>query len=255
MAPRDVQVLTPAKLATFYQLVGGNYDPLFLVSPPASIALIYRSLGCFHSLQPDKDPFAAPSTPALTPQGFVRWQTVQLLLGPELHVPYLQEAVKRFSLVNPGEGGPFPKTLPAACLPSVADADMCRWHKSMGERLQQTSTNHTHDPTSPPRSRGFGSDPSPGFRTMSDAAEYFHHQPSPRPPAPPRQGSRSGGIAASIPQIRTKFRNLNFSSTHSPHVRPSPAAASHHPHSPSPTSTAAAPPPSCVPAEGPEPGW
>jgi hypothetical protein len=77
-----------------------------------------------------------PSVPALTPQGFVRWQTIQLLLQPEEHVPFLQAAVKRFEITNPGDGAPFPKILPKESLPSKADVDMIQWHESVAEKLQ-----------------------------------------------------------------------------------------------------------------------
>ncbi|KAL9122728.1 MAG: hypothetical protein Q9187_000709 [Circinaria calcarea] len=136
IAPWDVRCLTPTKLAAFYRLVGGNYDSLFLEPPHGSLSFIYRSLGCYHTLQPDKDPFEAPSIPALTPQGFVKWQTVQLLLQPEEHVPFLQEALKRFEIKNSGEGGEFPSILPREALPKKADAGMLEWHDNALETLR-----------------------------------------------------------------------------------------------------------------------
>ncbi|KAL6713903.1 hypothetical protein ACLMJK_008397 [Lecanora helva] len=135
IAPWDTQCLTPAKLATFYRLVGGDYDPLFLDTPSSSLSFIYTSLGCFHTLQPDENPYTAPTIPALTPQGFVRWQTVQLLLGPEEHVPFLQEAVKRFELLNPSDGVPFPSILPKEAFPTQADPELSEWHDSVTQKL------------------------------------------------------------------------------------------------------------------------
>ncbi|KAL9043478.1 MAG: hypothetical protein Q9214_003341, partial [Letrouitia sp. 1 TL-2023] len=84
---------------------------------------------------PEKDPYSPPSTPALTPQGFVRWQTVQLLLEPSEHVPFLQEAVKRFDIVNPVDGIGFPRLLPRDALPSSPDPDMVTWHERVGDKL------------------------------------------------------------------------------------------------------------------------
>ncbi len=135
VAPWDIQTLTPAKLAAFYRLVGGDYDPLFLDTSQASLSFIYQSLGCYHTLQPEKDPYTPPTIPALTPAGFVRWQTVQLLLEPEEHVPFLQEAVKRFDLTNPADGAPFPSILPKESLPCQPDMEMVEWHENVAEKL------------------------------------------------------------------------------------------------------------------------
>jgi len=135
IAPWDTNCLTPAKLAHFYRLVGGDYDPLFLDTSEASLSFIYQSLGCLHTLQPESNPYNAPSTPALTPIGFVRWQTVQLLLEPEEHVPFLQNAVKRFEITNPTDGAPFPSILPKESLPTQPDPDMLEWHQSVSEKL------------------------------------------------------------------------------------------------------------------------
>ena len=135
VAPWTTQSLTPAKLAAFYRLVGGDYDPLFLDTSETSLSFIYQSLGCFHTLQPDQDPYSAPKIPALTPQGFVRWQTVQLLLEPEEHGPFLQEAVKRFDLLNPTDGAPFPSLLPKESLPRQPDPDISEWHDAVAQKL------------------------------------------------------------------------------------------------------------------------
>lgn len=135
VAPWDVDCLTPVKLAAFYRLVGGDCDSLFLETPHASLSFIYQSLGCFHSLQQDKSPYTAPSVPALTREGFVRWQTVQVLLEPEEHVSFLQNAVKRLEIINPADGSAFPYPLPREALPSRPDPEMVQWHEGVGERL------------------------------------------------------------------------------------------------------------------------
>ncbi len=188
--------MTPAKLATFYRLVGGDYDPLFLDTSQASLSFIYQSLGCFHTLQPEKDPHQPPTIPALTPQGFVRWQTVQLLLEPQEHVPFLQEAVKRFELTNPTDGEPFPSILPREALPSKPDQEMTEWHDAVSEKLM-LEAQASQDRNMPPRPQMALSDvdvessrPSSAdshsidSHSIIDAASYFHpHQPTySRPP-------------------------------------------------------------------------
>ncbi|KAL9041558.1 MAG: hypothetical protein Q9180_001200 [Flavoplaca navasiana] len=136
IAPWHVACLTPTKLAAFYRLVGGDYDPLFLETPKASLSFIYQSMGCFHTLQPEKDPYLAPSIPTLTIQGFIRFQTIQLLLEPDLHASFLQNAVKRLDLINPADGLPFPNRLPRNALPSRPDPEVVSWHGGVAENLR-----------------------------------------------------------------------------------------------------------------------
>ncbi|KAL8750697.1 MAG: hypothetical protein Q9184_006333 [Pyrenodesmia sp. 2 TL-2023] len=139
VAPWDVDSLTPIKLAAFYRLVGGDYDPLFLETPHASLSFIYQSLGCFHVLQQEKTPYAPPTVPALSPQGFVRWQTVQVLLEPDEHVSFLQNAVKRLEIINPVDGALFPNLLPRETLPSRPDPEMIQWHERVAQKLMLDS--------------------------------------------------------------------------------------------------------------------
>ncbi|KAF2469192.1 uncharacterized protein BDR25DRAFT_51725 [Lindgomyces ingoldianus] len=137
--PHDCQDLTPSQLSAFYREVGGNYDVLFIETPPSSIAFIYRSLGAFHSLQPapDDDGYSCPAIPALKKKGFVTWQTIQLLLGPEEHVPFLQKAVQQFDVVDPETGNLFPKILPKECFPDRPDDAMEAWYQGVAERLKR----------------------------------------------------------------------------------------------------------------------
>ncbi|MCJ1380591.1 hypothetical protein MMC17_003699 [Xylographa soralifera] len=136
VAPWQVRCLSPAKLAAFYKLVGGNYDVVFLETSHSGLAYIYRALGCYHTLQPVQNPFAAPSIPALTPEGFVRWQTIQILLGPKEHVSFLQEALKTLEIKDPTDRQPFPKILPRSAFPAEADPVMTKWHDMTLGRLQ-----------------------------------------------------------------------------------------------------------------------
>lgn len=203
IAPWDTTCLTPAKVAAFYRLVGGDYDALFLDTPHPSLSFIYQSLGCYHTLQPQPDPFTAPTVPALTPQGFVRWQTVQLLLEPEEHVPLLQTAVKRFDISNPVDGSAFPSWLPRDALPSKPDRDMLQWHETVSQKLMLEAQASQHRSIPPSHHRELSDGLSEGTlesshsrdssatddRSLVDAATYFSEsRPRPHfhPPEPLR---------------------------------------------------------------------
>ncbi|KAL3479053.1 hypothetical protein BJX99DRAFT_90018 [Aspergillus californicus] len=127
--------LTPERLAAFYQKVGGNYDVLFLDTKPSALSFIYQRLGCFHSIQPSTDPYKPPSIPALQPHGFVRWQTIQLLLDPDEHLAYLQNAVERWNIFTP-TGAVFPKTIPRDAFPAEPDPEMIQWHETVSQKFE-----------------------------------------------------------------------------------------------------------------------
>ncbi|KAF2124599.1 hypothetical protein P153DRAFT_350807 [Dothidotthia symphoricarpi CBS 119687] len=131
--------LMPSQIAAWYRSVGGNYDVLFMEAPPSQIAFIYRALGAFHSLQPapNDDGYSTPATPALKKQGFVTWQTIQLLLGPEEHVPFLQKSIEQFDVVDPATGNAFPKLLPKECFPDRPDDAMEAWYEGVAARLKK----------------------------------------------------------------------------------------------------------------------
>ncbi|KAI1647712.1 uncharacterized protein F4817DRAFT_98485 [Daldinia loculata] len=132
--------LTPTKLAAFYRAVGGDYDQLFLHCPYKSISYIWQALGVQHTLQPTENPFEAPTVPALTLNGFVRWETIQLLLEPQEHVPFMQFAVRNWALVHPGTGKPFPVDLPAEAFPAECDPETDAWHKECARKLREDAT-------------------------------------------------------------------------------------------------------------------
>lgn len=140
--PYDSTDVTPTQLAHFYRSLHGNYDPLFLSTPPASIAFIYKNLGCLHSLQPipsaaAENRFSEPLVPALKIEGWIMWQTIQLLLGPEEHSEFLREAVQKWDVKDPDTGDVMPKILPRSCFPSVPDPHMVAWYEGVSERLRR----------------------------------------------------------------------------------------------------------------------
>lgn len=108
-----------------------------------SISWMWQVTGCQHSLQPQPDnDFAPPCIPALTPRGFSRWEALEILLGPEEHVPFLQYAVRNWRLRHPETGEPFPEELPKDLFPLQADPDVDRWHQTCGEKLREDATQH-----------------------------------------------------------------------------------------------------------------
>ncbi|KAI9899300.1 hypothetical protein N3K66_005761 [Trichothecium roseum] len=149
--------LTPDKLAAFYKVLGGNYDS-FLLSDHASISNAWSLTGCQHTLQPVPDnDYAPPTIPALTPRGFSRWESLEILLGPDEHVPYLQYAVKNWNLKHPETGQLFPSDLPKAMFPVQADEAVDRWHKSCADQLWKEAEEPTkakNGSTQPQTERG-----------------------------------------------------------------------------------------------------
>ncbi|KAI2641068.1 hypothetical protein GGS21DRAFT_355658 [Xylaria nigripes] len=176
--------LNARKLAAFYRAVGGDFDR-FLESPDRTISYIWHALGVQYSLQPiPDDDFAAPSIPALTLRGFVRWQSLQLLLAPEENVPYLQYAVENWNLKNPYTGDPFPADLPATAFPAVCDPDIDEWHRACGQRLREAATHNEEDEQPPPQRP----DSDPHIRTTHG---HESHSTSTSPGTTPRQQPES----------------------------------------------------------------
>ena len=117
---------------------------LFIEVPHPSISWIYASIGCQHSLLQTTDNFSPPSIPALTESGFVRWQSIEILLGPEEQFPFIQKAVRTFGIKNPDTGEPFPIDLPREAFPILPDLEIEKWHNKCAEKLRQRATPTSH---------------------------------------------------------------------------------------------------------------
>ncbi|PNY23948.1 Uncharacterized protein TCAP_06118 [Tolypocladium capitatum] len=173
--------LTPSKLAAFYKAVGGDYDSLFVDMPHSSISYIWQVTGCQHSLQPTNNDFETPSIPALTFRGFSRWESLEILLGPEEHVPFMRYAVKNWALKHPETGEKFPCDLPANVFPAQADMEVDRWHKSCADRLKTEAASSAEDGPAPKPSAAAEQPEPPKFAYV----RVKPFQPaSPRPRAP-----------------------------------------------------------------------
>ncbi|RYP59123.1 hypothetical protein DL771_010993 [Monosporascus sp. 5C6A] len=146
--------LDPKKLAAFYHAVGGDYDALFLNAPAKSISYIWQALGVQHVLQqPPDNCYVEPSVPALTVEGFVRWESIQILLEPEEHAPFIQFAVRNWALKHPRTGEPFPPDLPRKAFPAKCDPQIDQWHRSCAERLKQEAALQGEQPPQPSPAR------------------------------------------------------------------------------------------------------
>lgn len=97
---------------------------------------MYTTLGCFHSLQPTHSPFDTPKIPCLTPNGFARWLTIQMLLCPEENIGFLQKSVQIWNIPGPS-GTIFPKYIPREVFPTRPDEDMENWHRMVTGKLNQ----------------------------------------------------------------------------------------------------------------------
>lgn len=78
--------------------------------------------------------------PALTTNGFVRWQSIEILLGPEEHVPFIQNAVRDFGIKHPETGELFPGPVPKEAFPLVADPEIEKWHDQCAQELRKRAT-------------------------------------------------------------------------------------------------------------------
>jgi hypothetical protein len=149
---------------------------LFMDVPHPSISFIYASLGCQHILAPCTNDFAPPSIPVLTENGFVRWPSIGILLGPEEHVPLIQYAARNFSIKNPYDGEPFPIDLPKEVFPIKCDSEIEKRYTDYIKKLRQTVTLIEGDSRAslPPRPKG-----PTGYIQVRAANDYFKPKPSP----------------------------------------------------------------------------
>ncbi|KAI0126941.1 hypothetical protein BJ170DRAFT_424474 [Xylariales sp. AK1849] len=213
---KNHRVLDKGKLAAFYREVGGNYDELFVNAPDKSISYIWQALGVQHTLQPNGNDFTEPSIPALTPRGFVRWESLQILLGPEEHVPFIQFAVRNWALKHPDTGEPFPVDLPKEAFPRVCDPQIDAWHKDCAKRLRSEAA---PQPEKAPQA------------TSPDPRVHFAHV---RPSNPSRHGPAMDYFERAsehIPFVHMPSRHAAPGPHHSqsPHKRPVESSSSSSP--------------------------
>lgn len=177
-----------------YANCGSPHPPrcteLFVNAPHESISYIWQVFGCQHTLEPTDNDFEQPSIPALTLKGFVRWESIQILLAPEEHVPFVRYAVKNWHLKNLDTDEVFPRDIPATAFPSEPDPEITAWHAACGDKLKKEAT-----PKDSPR---------PTFASAADRVSAgFSHVPA---------FADAGG--ASRPQRPTGLGSDYFTHTH-----------------------------------------
>ena len=181
----DALGLDPKKLAAFYRIVGGNYDALFIEAPDESISYIWRALGVHHILKQPSGPvpglyFEQPTIPALTIQGFARWESIQILLEPQEHAPFIQFAVRNWALRHPDTGELFPPDLPKEAFPAECDPVIDAWHKKCADRLRtEAIAQQERMNTQQPQAQ------SPPIRDPRVDAGFSHFQSPQVPRSPP----------------------------------------------------------------------
>lgn len=95
----------------------------------------------------------------------MRWESIQILLAPEEHVPFVLYAVKNWHLKNPDTGELFPPDLSATAFPTEPDPEITAWHAACGDKLKKEAT---------PRES-----PKPGFASAADRVNAgFSHVPA-----------------------------------------------------------------------------
>ena len=85
----------------------------------------------------------------------MRWESIQILLEPQEHAPFIQFAVRNWALEHPDTGEPFPADLPREAFPAECDPKIDEWHKKCAHRLRheavaQKERLQQQQPQSPP---------------------------------------------------------------------------------------------------------
>ena len=104
------------------------------------------------------------------------WQTIQLLLGPEEHVPFLQNAVREFDIIDTATGAAFPKVLPKEAFPEHPNQEMLDWYDQVYEQLRadmQSSPDAQQRRSASSQSEMSSSDASGDEKSF--AASYFRN--------------------------------------------------------------------------------
>jgi hypothetical protein len=138
----------------------------------------------------------------------VRWQSIEILLGPEEHVPFIQNAVRTFNIKHPDTGVEFPTELPKEAFPLVPDVAIEKWHSDCAAKLRERATPAMDDasmrPDLPPRPKvQTGYAHVRASRPMRGDSEYFEDSRS-RPPTRPIPYSHVP-VAGGVRPVRPKM--------------------------------------------------
>ncbi|KAJ2893247.1 hypothetical protein MKZ38_008861 [Zalerion maritima] len=176
---RRIRHITPQKLGVFYEpFPTTDIDRFLLEAPSKDLSNMWAVMGYEHYIiQPNNDVHARPSVPALTLAGFVKWQSMQLLVDPAENVPVLQKAVKEYGLRNPDTGEPFPTELPRSCLPAEPDPKTCQWEDRCGDELRKQSRRPSYADTYGAQSKTYPPHPHMSPPTPEPAASRYGERP------------------------------------------------------------------------------
>jgi hypothetical protein len=173
--------------------------------------------------QPPDNNYAAPTIPVLTCEGFVRWQSIETLLDPGEHVPYLQKAVNELPIINPETNKRFPADLPTTALPTEPDPAIVKWHTKCADKLRKDVSSDEQ------RSR-----PSTAGRDKPDIrAAYAHikvpHYSYSATSSPKERGWKDRDYFNSKPVLRRQRTTANTPRQRSSYDAPHRTSASPHP--------------------------
>lgn len=145
LPPKGGLVMTPAKMATFYERYFVDPEPipriaaLFRADHDAAYAgleKVYEVLGCeYHLVRDSSTPKSRPKLPALTPAGYSEFMTIALLAFPDEEFRRLQRATSDIPILtnpipSPGDVGQLPTELIRSLFPARHDVEAKKAYES-----------------------------------------------------------------------------------------------------------------------------
>lgn len=126
--PKDSLVVTPAKMQRYYKetRIDSEHYPWkdIFDDRTSSISRMLRELEVQHHLVQEK-PSERPDIPGMTPEGFQRWFTLNILANPDQEFERLAKTALDMPISNPDDKKErFPKELSRRLFPKNSDAEV-----------------------------------------------------------------------------------------------------------------------------------